>query len=743
MLLLLLGAGSWLPAHASTFQNGVMFLRAGRCADAESALARAMEEPDAPGDYALWFLALARENCGDTDGALASFRTLAADRMSALALEASLRAAELYASRGEAYAGVSMLLPWADDDRRGPRAAYHAGRIALESGDTEDAERIWSELFTLHPGSSFAHKAVLREMALHNALTEIDDYTLLSMARSAAAAADFLTAQDILESMERRAIDRRLRDDVLLLHGETLFRLSRYEEALATFREARMMTLGRAEEQKAELGIALSMLHLGDTPYPSSIARLRRGDSSVLDALETIAALRRARGDRSGAQALLEMLDRPTLTEFLLALDEAFPESAPAAASAPLAGDTRSAWRDALAAAERLTDPSDRGLAAAILAERASDNAVDFWRTVLMEAEDAWLARLAAARIEQLDTGAEALTPGTLASEAAQNAEAQALYDAALRALTDGRTGPATRELRVARYGYRGTPASRSATEFLRGWAAKEFPVAAAGASATARMLEEAGAWKEAAEALEGSSEPRDVGLRADALAQSGQWTDAIGSLEELIARTGRPVATDDLAESLQEILYPLPYREALERAADSYGVDPAILAALCRAQTRFDPAYHEGYRLGITGVDIEAVAFARQFADAPALAGPEELLIPEKALAFSAWYVKFLGASFGETEPGRIAALLEAGPANRSEAAAGSEAEEIARLPFRSARRFVMDFLEAYDRYHARFPARAKAGAPARVKPIAPARPRPAPPHVAPKARGPQARPR
>lgn len=92
-----------------------------------------------------------------------------------------------------------------------------------------------------------------------------------------------------------------------------------------------------------------------------------------------------------------------------------------------------------------------------------------------------------------------------------------------------------------------------------------------------------------------------------------------------------------------REFVYPLPYREELVHAAQASRVDPAFVAAVAAAESRFRPERRsERGAIGLMQIMEETARdiAARQGIPAPT---PSELEDPETNLFFGALYLRYL----------------------------------------------------------------------------------------------------
>jgi soluble lytic murein transglycosylase len=123
-------------------------------------------------------------------------------------------------------------------------------------------------------------------------------------------------------------------------------------------------------------------------------------------------------------------------------------------------------------------------------------------------------------------------------------------------------------------------------------------------------------------------------------LDQAGLDRDALRIAEVLAhgAPEGLPAAL--WPAGLKRQLYPYPYREMIESEARRHGVEPALLAALIREESRFDPlAVSAAAARGLTQfVHPTAQRIAAMIA--LELDGPESLHQPEAAIALGAAYL-------------------------------------------------------------------------------------------------------
>jgi len=150
----------------------------------------------------------------------------------------------------------------------------------------------------------------------------------------------------------------------------------------------------------------------------------------------------------------------------------------------------------------------------------------------------------------------------------------------------------------------------------------------------------------------------------------------------------------DRLPAEAWELLYPLPYRESLQRAAHDSGLPCDLLAAVARQESLWDRQVVS--KAGAVGLLQLLPSTAREVARRNGLAPPDRLLLCEPSwnLAAGAFYLKGLLDRSGANLP-RALSSYNAGPGNADRWAARPGSPEDERLftesiPFRETRLYV-----------------------------------------------------
>jgi soluble lytic murein transglycosylase len=191
-------------------------------------------------------------------------------------------------------------------------------------------------------------------------------------------------------------------------------------------------------------------------------------------------------------------------------------------------------------------------------------------------------------------------------------------------------------------------------------------------------------------------------------------WTDLLA----LVSAAGRPdramaaavnvagervVPGPSLDGTLLRHVYPAAYAEPIARAAALTGVDPWLLTALARRESRFDEAAQSpaGARglfqlLPVTAFRIASIAGARP-------PTRDELLRAEASAPYAAWYLSELLGRF--RHPAIALAAYNAGPVAVEKWISTSPPVEMDRwieeIPYRETRIYVKTTLSAWHAYH------------------------------------------
>ncbi len=154
----------------------------------------------------------------------------------------------------------------------------------------------------------------------------------------------------------------------------------------------------------------------------------------------------------------------------------------------------------------------------------------------------------------------------------------------------------------------------------------------------------------------------------------------------------------------LSPILFPRPYADAVNRAAQASEVDPLLLWAVMRQESHFRArarsaaqAFGPMQLLQTTAARVGAITGT----------APGEPDDPATAMVTAAWYLRALMDRFGPN-PAVVAAAYNAGPSAVGRWVAYDGADPLAlfaeQIPFRETRRYVKTVLANYAAYHGLF---------------------------------------
>ena len=186
-------------------------------------------------------------------------------------------------------------------------------------------------------------------------------------------------------------------------------------------------------------------------------------------------------------------------------------------------------------------------------------------------------------------------------------------------------------------------------------------------------------------------------------LLQDGEPRRAIYAAEVLLQRVPNRVPQRALAEDFRRLLYPLPYPQAMAREAARQEIDPHLLAAILREESRFDSGAVSA--ASARGLGQFVLPTARRIAAELGRPGlrPRELRDPEISIALAARYLANLSRDFAG-QPPRMVAAYNAGEAQarlwRSYCFSDDPAEYYTKVSFKETRAYVARVLASRQEY-------------------------------------------
>lgn len=186
-------------------------------------------------------------------------------------------------------------------------------------------------------------------------------------------------------------------------------------------------------------------------------------------------------------------------------------------------------------------------------------------------------------------------------------------------------------------------------------------------------------------------------------LGSEGRIRSSVRWVERVVQGRPAELPLEWFHASILELLYPMPFRPLLDSAARGFGVEEALLVALLREESRFDPAARSG--AGARGLGQFLLSTARGVSQRNGLPVPGlwDLEEPSVSIPLAAAHLRELLEAFDSQVEAALAAYNAGEIQARAwlEALGCSEPEAYrSQIGFRETRRYVQRILESREAY-------------------------------------------
>lgn len=156
-------------------------------------------------------------------------------------------------------------------------------------------------------------------------------------------------------------------------------------------------------------------------------------------------------------------------------------------------------------------------------------------------------------------------------------------------------------------------------------------------------------------------------------------------------------------APAIDRILYPYPYRDIIESDAAQFGVDPLLVAAVIREESKFisQSESHKGAKGLMQLMPSTAQAIADSLNDKTY--SEESLLDPEKNILYGTWYLASLQKVFAN-DIVLVTAAYNGGRGHVQEWIDSGQIDpdniRLEDIPFKETRDYVGRVMKSYEKY-------------------------------------------
>ena len=155
--------------------------------------------------------------------------------------------------------------------------------------------------------------------------------------------------------------------------------------------------------------------------------------------------------------------------------------------------------------------------------------------------------------------------------------------------------------------------------------------------------------------------------------------------------------------EQVLKLLYPIQYTDLVEREAEAYGLDPALVYAVIRTESGFDPeARSHAGAMGLMQMTEETFVWMQEILGESGAYGPEDLYDPQISIRYGCAFLSRLIGHYGRIETALCA--YNAGMGNvaswLSDPLYSSDGVTVDLIPFEETRNYVQKVLQAESMY-------------------------------------------
>jgi soluble lytic murein transglycosylase len=160
--------------------------------------------------------------------------------------------------------------------------------------------------------------------------------------------------------------------------------------------------------------------------------------------------------------------------------------------------------------------------------------------------------------------------------------------------------------------------------------------------------------------------------------------------------------------QAVTELTLPLRYQDIIRQQANAKHLDPALVAAVIYAETKFDPRPSPAGAQGLMQILPQTAEFLAHRSGATTFT-TADLATPQVNIAYGSYYLRYLLDQYGGSTTLALAAY-NGGEANvshwRADARAQGHELTIGDIPFAETRAYVQRVLQKQSAYRNAYPA-------------------------------------
>jgi len=147
--------------------------------------------------------------------------------------------------------------------------------------------------------------------------------------------------------------------------------------------------------------------------------------------------------------------------------------------------------------------------------------------------------------------------------------------------------------------------------------------------------------------------------------------------------------------DAVRRFIYPLKYEETIQAASEEYGVEPMLVAAVIREESRFDPEVESSH--GAYGLMQLQPETARFISERSGIAS--DYRGPKTNIRMGVWYLNYL-QNWYDGDERLVLAAYNSGEGTVDGWVSEDGFDVASDIPFEETRQYVEDVLEAEKNY-------------------------------------------